>query len=135
MYGKKLTLKHLKALWTINSTINKPEKEALKVLQQYGFEYVGDRQFWVTFKDKTHKCPDFIHRSGRLAVEIFGDYWHRNDNPETLIAKYAEIGWDCLVVWEHEVYSTFSPEFVENWLQINQIDEFKLEDFNGNWMQ
>ena len=37
-------------------------------------------------------------------IEIYGDYWHRNDNPDNIIEEYKSVGLDCLVFWEHEVY-------------------------------
>ncbi len=37
-------------------------------------------------------------------IEIYGDYWHRNDVPEDLITAYKEVGIECIVIWEHEVH-------------------------------
>ncbi len=37
-------------------------------------------------------------------IEIYGDYWHRNDNPQDLINLYKQIGYDCMIFWEHEIY-------------------------------
>lgn len=135
MYGKKLNPEHLKALWSkCYNTINKVESEAYKTLIQYGFKYVGDRKFWLTFKDKTHKCPDFINRKFKYAVEIFGDYWHKNDSPEDLIKKYNEIGWTCFVYWERDIYNNFCPEILEQDLNIFEFEDFNYEDFDGKWM-
>jgi G:T-mismatch repair DNA endonuclease (very short patch repair protein) len=36
-------------------------------------------------------------------IEIWGDYWHKNQNPEDVINHYKKYGFDCLVVWEHEL--------------------------------
>ena len=137
MFGKKLSDNHLQALWASRYTaqrINKPESKALKILCQYGFEYVGDRAFWLTFKDGTHKCPDFVNKSCKMAVEVYGDYWHRNDNPQDIIEKYKQIGWDCLVVWEHEVYESFTTEFFEQWLGIYEHEDLKFEELDGRWL-
>ena len=49
--GKKLSPEHLQALWSIYQKQNKPEKAAEKILCQFGFSYVGDRNFRVTFKN------------------------------------------------------------------------------------
>ena len=63
------------------------------------FKYVGNRQ--VTIGNRN---PDFVSTDGKKQViELFGDYWHRNDNPEERIARYKEVGWDALVIWEHEL--------------------------------
>lgn len=135
MYGKKLSPEHLKALWSIGQKINNVEKQAYRTLMQYGFEYVGDRQFWLTFKDGTHKCPDFIAKSIKTAIEVYGDYWHKNDDPNDIINKYKEIGWDCYVLWEHEIMKDgFCPEYFEQALGIFEEEEFTYDDFNGKWM-
>lgn len=57
MYGKKLSEKHLNALLNISTKKNKVEELAEKRLKNLGFKYSGDRKFWVTFKDGTHKNP------------------------------------------------------------------------------
>ena len=136
MYGKKLSTEHLNALWSATyQKINKVEQEAYKTLLPYGFEYVGDRKFWLTFKDGTHKCPDFINRKAKVAVEIYGDYWHKNDDPNEIINKYKEIGWTCYVYWEHEVKKyMFNPDRFEQDLGIFEEEEFTYYDFNGKWM-
>ena len=36
---------------------------------------------------------------------LFGDFWHRGDNPEERIDFFAGFGYSCLVIWEHEVYA------------------------------
>lgn len=133
MYGKKLSDAHLKALLMSrnNSKINKVERKLLGVVCQYGFRYTGDRTFMLTFKDGTHKFPDFINQSAKIAVEVFGDYWHKGENPEELVNKYKGIGWDCLVLWEHEVNDNYSPEDFERWLGIYEepFNLYSLEDF------
>ena len=43
-------------------------------------------------------------------MEVYGDYWHKNDNPDDIIKKYNEIGWDCYVFWEHEIMKEKYPE-------------------------
>ena len=52
------------------------------------------------------KIPDFIRSDGvRLAVDVHGDYWHRNDTPEMCQARqelFRSAGWDLVIIWEHE---------------------------------
>jgi len=68
--------------------------------------YVGNRKFWVTFKNKIHKNPDFtvipFRRSGKV-VEIFGDNYHKAWEELYLKIRYEEIGYKCLVIWESEL--------------------------------
>jgi hypothetical protein len=66
--------------------------------------YVGNGKLWVTFSDGTHKNPDFKIKKQRKVIELFGDYWHDGDNPQELIDKYKDINFDCLVIWETELY-------------------------------
>lgn len=67
--------------------------------------YVGDGAFWVTLKNGMHRNPDFkIHKQNKV-IEVFGDYWHKGENPQNLIGQYVEAGFQCLVVWEREVYN------------------------------
>jgi hypothetical protein len=34
---------------------------------------------------------------------LFGDYWHRNDNPQNRIDIFKPYGYSTLVIWEHEL--------------------------------
>lgn len=136
MYGKKLTLEHkIKLLNSskFNFKMNKPESIVFKTLKQYGFKYTGNHTFWLTFKNGQHKNPDFILPGMKIAVEVFGDYWHRNDNPNDLIELYKQIGWQCIVIWEKDV-NNFCPDVFEQILNIFESEEFSYEDFNGKWM-
>lgn len=81
----------------------KPEMKFLKLCedQDIPFRYTGDGGFWVGYPPMN---PDFIHTNGqKIAVEIFGDYWHRNDDPQQRINAFKKYGWKCMVFWEHEI--------------------------------
>ena len=67
-------------------------------------EYVGDWQFFITTKIRTHN-PDFKVKGQRKIIELFGDYWHEGENPNKLISEYKSAGWICIIFWEHEVYN------------------------------
>lgn len=50
------------------------------------------------------KCPDFINTDGRKdVIELFGDYWHKNDNPQNRIEHFKKYGYSTLIIWEHEL--------------------------------
>lgn len=66
-------------------------------------EYVGNYQYAVCLADGRRKYPDFISRKDNRIVELYGDYWHKNDDPEDIIADYQTVGYSCLVIWEHEL--------------------------------
>lgn len=110
MFGKKLSPEHKTALHSASKRRKgktAPEKQVEKLLSWYpGWEYTGDRTFWIDFKDGSHKNPDFTNKSARMVLEVFGDYWHRNDSVDELVSKYAEVGWKCLVFWESKIMRT-----------------------------
>lgn len=90
--------------------------------------FTGDGKFWRWLpKLNHHKNPDFVvpgsdldhpKRGVTQVVEAFGDFWHSQvftgkapfDHEQELIEAYAEVGIECLIVWESEVKS--SPEQV-----------------------
>ena len=90
--------------------------------------FTGDRTWWRWLpKIGHHKNPDFIvpgpdpkhpRRGVTKVVEAFGSYWHSRiftgkapfAHETELIEAFAEIGIECLVLWESEVKS--DPEAV-----------------------
>lgn len=104
MYGKKLTEAHKIALlsgW--KSCKTKPELKLAEFLKEYhDWHYVGNGKFFVRTKIKT-RVPDFVNAKQKKIIEVYGDYWHKNDNPQDKIDEYNAVGWDCIVLWEHEI--------------------------------
>jgi len=50
------------------------------------------------------KIPDFININGqKKIIEMYGDYWHRNDNPQDRIDLFAKYGYQTLIIWEKEL--------------------------------
>jgi len=80
---------------------NKKEKFLINLIDEHGlpFKYVGDGQFILG-----GKCPDFLNCNGkRQLIELFGDYFHRNDDPKERIDFFKQCGFQTLVIWEHEL--------------------------------
>jgi len=81
---------------------NKPEKFLTKLFQKLfpnQWKYVGDGQFILA-----GKCPDFVNINGqKKIIELYGDYWHKDDNPQDRIDLFAKYGYQTLVIWEHEL--------------------------------
>jgi hypothetical protein len=79
---------------------NKPE--TLIISKQFpNLKFTGDHSFWINFKDKRHKNPDFVVKpfhTNKKVIEVWGEYWHRNENPSDLIQKYNEVGIQCLIL-------------------------------------
>lgn len=91
-----------------------PEKIFDELTPEY-VRYVGNGKWW-----RNHHNPDFKITGQNKVIEIYGDYWHRNDDPKDRIKEYKEVGLDCLVFWEHEVYND-TQKILEKTLEfINQ---------------
>jgi len=83
--------------------------------------FTGGGSFWRRLPMlNAYKNPDFIRpgpdlehpfRGATKIVEVFGDYWHGRmktgqagfEHEQELIDGFADIGFECLVVWEHQV--------------------------------
>lgn len=80
---------------------NKPELKLLALLEDLypgAWEYVGDFSHMINGKN-----PDFVNRDRSSVIELFGDYWHRGDDPADRAAIFAPFGYKTLVIWEHEL--------------------------------
>ena len=63
------------------------------------WRYVGDGSFTVGGYN-----PDFINAEGKKQIiEMFGDYWHRDQDPQDRINLFKNYGYDCIIIWEKEV--------------------------------
>ena len=97
----------------------KPELifEAICKKNNLPFRYVGDGQLWIK-----NINPDFVDVNGKkIAVEIFGDYWHspllRNavsynqtyEGRKKILKKY---GWKLIVFWETDLKREDAENFV-----------------------
>ena len=76
----------------------------LSSLLPRGIRYVGGGDFyiWIPFLQR-RRNPDYKVTGQKKVIELFGDYWHRNEDPADIIGQYAEAGFECLVVWEGEL--------------------------------
>lgn len=112
MYGRKLNRNHKLALLHGNISYgSKPEMRVWSFLKEYDeWEYSAKTKFCIDLGEVI-KNPDFVNRRKKQVIEVYGDYWHRNDNPSELITLYGEYGWKCVVLWEHEIMNkTFGSE-------------------------
>lgn len=63
------------------------------------WKYVGDGQVILG-----GKCPDFINVNGKKQIiELYGDYWHKGQNPEDRIKIFEPFGYKTLIIWEKEL--------------------------------
>jgi transposase/G:T-mismatch repair DNA endonuclease (very short patch repair protein) len=102
----------------------KPELKFIKICEKYSlpFKYVGDGSFWIGGIN-----PDFIHSGGeRIAVEIFGDYWHSPDKVPFYRTEHGRrailnrFGWKLITLWEHELKSRDCEKIILKKLEVMQ---------------
>jgi len=118
MFGTKLSDEHKLALLKGNISFNsKPELKLWKLIKPFeGWEYSAQTKYCIKLGNRI-KNPDFVNRSKRKTIEVYGDYWHRNDNPQELINIYNSNGWECLVLWEHEIMdNNFSIDTIKEYI-------------------
>ena len=81
---------------------NKAEDKLFFILNKLypgEWKYTGDFSFMIGSKN-----PDFVNSNGqKKCIELFGDYWHKGQDPKDREKIFAEYGWDTLVVWECEL--------------------------------
>jgi hypothetical protein len=65
-------------------------------------EYVGDGQLWYIWPNGRPKNPDFKVKNKPQVIELFGDYWHRYDDPMKHIEMWRRLECECLVIWESD---------------------------------
>lgn len=88
---------------------NKAEIALDKILQEVcpnHFKYNGDFRLGIVLN---RSIPDFVNVNGKKQViELFGTYWHNQEGrgEQEKMAKYKEVGWNCLVVWDPELSET-----------------------------
>ncbi len=102
MYGKKHSEEALrKMLKAVNAKPNRPEQFLIDLFQEHNlpFRYVGAGDFILG-----SKCPDFLNYNGKKQlIELYGDYWHKGEDPQERIDFFKGFGFDTLVIWEHEL--------------------------------
>ena len=89
----------------------RPEIRMMEIVQMRGLplEYTGNGAVWIGRQN-----PDFVSRTNKVAVEIFGDFWHsplRNSNiPASALLErrkkeFEQHGWHPVFIWESEIMS------------------------------
>lgn len=117
----------MKELWTdpgyrnkmLKASSRKPTRPEIKFneITPKTVYYVGNHAWWRKLPNGKYKNPDFKITNQNKVIEIFGNYWHRGEDPQKLIKLYAQVGLECLIIWENEIYQ--QPQGV-----INKVYEF-----------
>lgn len=72
--------------------------EALLLEHDFPYYFVGNGQFQIGRKN-----PDFLHKQRRKIIEIYGDFFHKGQDPQDRINYFKQYGYDCLVFWASEL--------------------------------
>lgn len=85
--------------WNVSPNI--PEQKVMAILDRYypdEWEFIGNNAYLVGKLN-----PDFINKKKFYLLEVFGDYWHKDENPQRRINYFKMFGFNTVVIWEHEV--------------------------------
>jgi len=72
---------------------------ALSELLSEEWKYVGDNEVIIGCKN-----PDFINVNGqKKLIEVFGRYWHTEEDESVRIKHFKQYGFKTLIIWEEEL--------------------------------
>lgn len=106
----------------------KPELIFEEMCKKYNlpFRYTGNSTFWIGKNPSVN--PDFVECDGKkIAVEIFGDYWHspllNRKLPENRTLDYRkkllkQYGWKLIVFWESDMKRIDAEAYVLGKLKV-----------------
>jgi hypothetical protein len=81
---------------------NKQEQKLTAILESMypgEWKFVGNGQVIID-----GKCPDFININGqKKIIELYGERWHQNHDPQDRINFFKPFGYDTLVIWVREL--------------------------------
>lgn len=80
---------------------NKPETIVLNLLNKLfpnKWKFTGDLSLMINGKN-----PDFAHVKQKKLIELFGDYWHKGQNPKDRENIFKPFGYRTLIIWENEL--------------------------------
>lgn len=89
----------------------RPEKQLIEIVKKFNlpFRYTGNGSFWVG-----NLNPDFVSTNGgKSIIEVYGDYWHRNDDPQERINFFERFGYKSMIIWEHELKELSDEEVAD----------------------
>ena len=102
---------------------NLPEQMVMAMLEALypnEWKYVGNNGFVLE-----GLTPDFMNINGKkLLIEVFGDYWHRGEDPQDKINHFKQFGFSTLVIWEHELENPAKvEERIASFLSVETLHE------------
>ena len=81
-----------------------PEQMYMDYCKMVGkdMRYVGDGTLVIDGKN-----PDFIDSTGKKLIEIWGDFFHKGQNPYDRIKFFEDRGYECQIIWASELKQLF----------------------------
>ena len=62
------------------------------------YRYTGNGQFILM-----GLAPDFVHKTKRKIIELYGERWHEPEEEAERIETFARSDYRCLVIWQREL--------------------------------
>lgn len=81
--------------------LSKEENKLFAVLQENWpnyWHYVGNGKLRIG-----GKYPDFINKEHKKIIELWGDYYHKGQNPQDRIDLFKQHDYSCIVIWASEL--------------------------------
>ena len=84
--------------------MSEPEKKFQEIIDanKYPFYFNGNAQNENPLIIDG-KIPDFVHNIENKLIEIWGNFYHKGQNPQDRINFFKERGWGCIVFWASEL--------------------------------
>ena len=95
------SFKKIKKVLCVNSP-NKEERHLTILLNKVlpnEYKFVGNGKLRVG-----RKFPDFVNKAKTKLIELYGDYYHKGQNPQDRIDYFKQYGYDTLVIWASKLY-------------------------------
>lgn len=86
------------------------EQKLIDIIAKHNlpYKYTGDGSFLIG-----NLNPDFINtNSEKVAIDIFGDYWHMPEEVEERRSIFTEYGWDLIILWGHDLKKENEGEII-----------------------
>lgn len=83
--------------------VSKMELSLIPYLEPLGYRHVDAEHKFFIYHPEKGMVPDFVDRKNKRVFEFFGDFWHAPEDEAETIRRYAERGWACTVLWEHDL--------------------------------
>jgi len=91
---------------------NRSELALYHIILQVNKNYRYNNGIKVIKFTNKNKVPDFYCLNSNKVIELFGEYWHKPEEEQTLIEQFDNVGYKCLVIWCNELKN--NPMSVKN---------------------